>query len=254
MDGSGSEQRDPSARIPAIQQRAGSALFEGIILLAIGFWPDFLRMPVYDPGWTTADYAAAGVIWALRIGGAVMVAIAIASWLSWRSALLADALASLALGLVFMATGAILLMDTGFALVPAVLVLIGFYDIHAARGSWLTHRSLGGAVSWSSSSTGAGGGLLPKDRPVDTTHHEDASAKAEAARRLLATKQESRSEGSKTSGPSEAQNRNAPPPGSQPDAHEADPSEKPGTDRKNDEEPPPDGFLADFGRDDKNTP
>ena len=218
-----------------MRQNAGSSLLEAAVMLLVGFY--FFATPAAEPGWGIGDYAAATVVWTFRGGGLLMLGISLLCWMGWGNALLVGAIASGLVGLFFVLSGAVLVADS--SLMGALVVLFGLMSLHSARGSWGAHRSVAGPASGAEVVMGASGELPESPVPWQPA---ETSAEGEALKRLLDRKKGVASEASAGGEPVRDEERS-------PRCRRGEPRE--GPPRVDVSGEPPEGFLAELGRDDE---
>jgi hypothetical protein len=227
-----------------IRRNTTSSYFEVALVLFVGlyFWSTGLQgvsdSKLYNASVTTA-------VWTFLIGGVVLLAGAILCSIGLWPGLLIDAVANLLIGLLLLASGAIWLVWGDLS--GALIGLFGLISMNAARASWSNYQHVRSVL-----------GHLPGASDVDQPNEEpagaaalteaDMEAKQQALRRLLATKESKTTEvanAPRAEAPRSADIREAKRPAS-PELREMPDLPRP---RRTDEEPAPEGFLADFGRD-----
>lgn len=167
-----------------------------------------------------------GLTWVCKLGGIVMALLAALLWIGLRPALLADAIVSLILGLLLLAVGGIWIVHRDFQ--GLLFVIFGAILLASVRGSWQVYRDLNGLLASPTVATED-----PADPPPVVP--ADPAARQEAMERLMASK--------KREVPAEP-----PPVVAKPAPQPLRPLEKIPPLARN--EPPPEGFLAELGRED----
>ncbi len=199
---------NPNNASEIVRRNAGYSLLEAAFLLVIGFM--FFQPPSFSDNQTYVDHAVDILIWALRAGGCLSLGTAVLCWTGWRAALLLDSLASLLTGLGLLVPALIVLIDG--SVIAILVAFCGIMCLLNARNTWSNYRltaKIAGAVSSSPP--------LPEETTEESAPPPDPQAKAEAMDRLLSTKQ----------------------------ARPAVPNK---VDIRRKDEPVPDGFLAELGR------
>jgi hypothetical protein len=227
------------------QQTVSPSFLEAAILLVIGlyFWHIGLEgasnSQVYNMSVTVS-------VWTFLIGGCLLLAATVLCRFGWTPGLIVDAVANLAIGVLLLTCGAIWMLHNDFQ--GLLLVLVGIVSLNAARGSWsvslLTHAS-----SPREGIAEDAGELAPEDAAPALTE-ADMQTKREALRRLLAGK-ESKAQAA-TCAPEESPEATSGSPAELAPIVES-PPEKPdvAVAQPAPDEGVPDGFLAEFGRDEK---
>lgn len=196
----------------AVRGHAGSQFMEAAMLLGIGFYLHLTGFSGYGDSQLFIRSVDL-VVWTFLVGGfcSLMAALACLTGRTW--ALLADAVIGGLIGAILLACGLYWLIES--QMMGILVALVGLFDLNAAKGSWQNYRAvtlIGGTPDLMPESPTASLTAQPAAAPPDP------QAKAQAMERLLASKQ-------------------AAPPA--PVSADLRP-------RKN--EPPPDGFLAELGR------
>jgi hypothetical protein len=179
------------------------------------------------------DLSVDGFTWMMKIGGALMAVVAALLWAGLRPALLVDAILTLALGLLMLIIGAVWMAFRDYQ--GILLLIFGAIYLRSGWGSWAAFRGINAGYAF------------PVAPPIDTStvppvEAADPVARQAAMDRLLASKKrEAMPE------PEPIPEPVAPPP-----APKAADLPRPPVKVRSlaKEEPPPDGFLAELGRDD----
>jgi len=184
------------------------SLLDAALLLVVGFL--FFNSPDFSDNQNTVDHAVDILVWALRAGGCLAMVAAILCWTGRPWVLLFDSAVSLSIGIAVLVPALIVLVDG--SVIAIVVGLFGVMSLYNARSTWSNYH-LASAFAARMSSVSP----LP-DPPSDSPPAlPDPQAKAEAMERLLSTKQ----------------------------ARPAVPAK---VDFRRKDEPVPDGFLAELGR------
>lgn len=176
-----------------MRQTAGMALFAAALMLTFGlyYWTSEL-VGISDSKLYNASVT--GFVWTLLIGGVMMLLSAGLLFVCWRQALLADAIMTLAVGVALLLLGLIGvvygLTHGFFSFERILLVIFGAMFVSSARGSWLAHRSL-----VSSSGADLEVDAVEMEEPAAGAQVADAEARQGAMDRLLAAKRRENSEG-----------------------------------------------------------
>ena len=214
---------------------AFSAAIGAVMMLFVGFYFNLKGISSSEFYNLTVD----GFTWMMKIGGAMMGVVAFLLWVGLRPALLVDAVLTVTIGVLMLVIGAVWL---GFRDMEGILLLVfGAVFLRSGWGSWQAFR--GGAHVYA----------FPVAPPVNTSQEPQAEAADPVARqaamdRLLASKK-------REAAPAPARAR-APEPEPEPVAPPPAPkiAELPRPPAKvrplAKDEPAPDGFLAQLGRDD----
>ena len=228
-----------------VRSRAGSILAEAAVMLVVGFY--FFAGGL--GGSELVDYAAFATVWTFRGGGIALLAVGLLCLSGWRESLLANALLDLAIGLVFAVSGAILMVDHNAS--GLLIGLFGLMSLGSARWDWNAWRSVQRAMAGPAAEPGAEGSWEAGAPPAadDRVDADRAAGQVEALKRIV------------------EQKRGTPParPRAEPPAAEASSTGTQGVKPPSDsaphspakrvvpqpDEPPPEGFLADLGRDDE---
>ena len=149
------------------------------------------------------------VVWTILIGGFLFLGSALLCWTGRPWALLVDGLLSILIGVVFVGCGIIWLSQQDF--LGLLIIVFGLYDFNAAKGSWASYRMAVATSRFPTSFAQSQDSTQTEAPPVDP------EAKSEALERLMSTKQ----------------------------ARPAVPAK---VDLRPKNEPVPDGFLAELGR------
>jgi hypothetical protein len=200
-----------------------------------------------------------GFTWMMKIGGGLMGLVALLLWAGVRPVLAADAVLTLGIGGLMIAIGGVWLVNGDFE--GLLLLIFAAVFIRSGWGSWIVYRGLG---------PGAIAPIADEDEPSSTPPQVvavDPSTRQAAMDRLLASKKR---EGSTGAGPEQKEATPAsttarpvvaerqpigvereapaesPPPSPEPEPAQRSASEQP----PSPDEPTPDGFLAQLGRDD----
>jgi hypothetical protein len=235
-----------------VKSRAGSIMAESAVMLLVGFYFFGGRLG----GSTPSDYAAFATVWTFRAGGIALVVVGMLCLSGRRGSLMANAILDLVIGLVFTVSGAILLIDGGPS--GLLIALFGLMSLGSARWDWNAWRSVRSTVY----GAGPASQAEPVDvawRPVDETEPDvpavdadRAAGRAEALKRIVEQKR-----GIPRATPREDSPAIDDPEGaaSPDDRHgngrqsSTPPSAQSARPQPRADEPPPEGFLADFGRD-----
>jgi hypothetical protein len=195
-----------------VRRNGSSSLLEGALLLVVGFV--FFNRPDFSDNREAVDYAIDILIWGFRLGGSLTVATALLCWTGWQPALLLDSVVSLLTGLALLVPSLMVLM-TG----SVIAILVAFFGVMSLRNAWSTWTEYR-LLSMTASPASAGFHMETTEAPDESAPPEpDPTARESALRRLLASK-------------------------------EAKPVAPPTVDvRPRKDEPAPDGFLAELGRD-----
>ncbi len=103
-----------------VRRNAGTAAIAAVLMLYFGF------AQLAEPGGTDLFSRCNLVFYhALRVGGVAMTIIAVWSWFGYPSALMVDSVVSVVIGVVFMLTGAGMLVDGGASLQSVLIVIFG---------------------------------------------------------------------------------------------------------------------------------
>ena len=130
-------QADAGGRL--VRQNAGSSLLEAVVMLLVGFY--FLRGITGVSDSAVYNGSVFVVAWTFRIGGLVLLAVALLCWVGWRQVLLVDAIVSGAIGVSFVVTGAIWVVNSD--LMGALVVLFGLMSLHSVRSYHVRVNSSG---------------------------------------------------------------------------------------------------------------
>jgi len=258
-------QSDAANRI--IRQHAFSAL-----LMVVGFV--FFEGPDLQADWVITDFSVAVVVLTFRGGGLLMLAVALLCLVGWRKALLADAIVSLVIGVLFTLSGLSLVLGGSF--LGALVIIFGLMDLNSARANWMHHLSLTRSALTTA--------VFDEDAPrndeaaADVMRPEQAAAARERALQRVLESKKARLR------PEPPPARPRPEPEPEPDfflpdlsgpeepdqapipietgeerakpapAEEPTPAEVPAppSPPESHAEPAPDGFLAELGREDRN--
>jgi len=188
----------------------GGSLLEAGLLLAVGFYLRWSGLVGVSSS-QLYNWSVNIVVWTLLIGGVLVLGVTALCWTGRPWALIVDGLVSLLIGVSLLGCGIIWLSKAD---VQGILVVIfGLFDLNAAKGSWNNYQLALRAMMM------APPAAFPGAPPIDEPERAapDPQAKAEAMERLLSTKQ----------------------------ARPAVPAK---VDISRKDEPVPDGFLAELGR------
>ena len=135
-----------------VRQHAGSTLLEAAVLLFVGFYflgglSGISDSQIYNTSVTAVRLAFQG-------GGVAMLVVAMLCWIGWRYALAVDAVVSAILGLAFLITGGIWLVNGD--MMGVLILIFGVMDLSSARASWARHLFV------TSSSFSAGAAFVPE--------------------------------------------------------------------------------------------
>lgn len=131
----------------AIRQRmvranAGATLFEAVLLLLIGFV--FIRGLSGISDWELFNVVVAVTVWTFKVGGLLMLGVAVLGWLSCAIALLFDIVVNALIGSVLILSSAVwLLAGEVYGL---LFMLVGGMLLHSMHRSWRNYRSAGLAL------------------------------------------------------------------------------------------------------------
>jgi len=217
---------DPEeARRRMARANAGSTLFEAVLLLLVGFV--FLGGLSGISEWELFNVAVAVTVWAFKIGGLLMLGVAILCWVGCPKALAIDAVVNALIGSALILAGAVWLLAGH--LYGLLFLLIGGMLLNSMLRSWRHYRLTGFAAPTTlDEASGDGAERQPAARSVEQVRAllDRRADEAGAARRQVAGGGDAKRTETETA----------------PDARPA----VSGT-----EEPPPEGFLAELGRRDK---
>lgn len=222
------------------------------------------------------NFSVGVFLWTLRLGGAALGLVAVALWLGLRPALLVDAIATALIGLALIGIGVVWLVNRYWG--GVLQLLFGMLFLRAARGSW-------GAYCGLAVMPGAQKGIEPdEDDGEELVPQADPAASQASINRLLAAKQrERKGEPARKVRPMarpvremptaparahapvlqvppepesapaaafEAETDAQPAPAVVPEAAASQPAPATKSEPADTDEPPPEGFLAELGRDD----
>jgi hypothetical protein len=193
-----------------VRRSTSNSLLEAALLLAVGF---YLRWSGLQGISNSQLYnrSVDMVIWTFIVGGFLVLGTMLLCWTGRPWTLIVDGLVSALIGVSLLGCGIIWLSQSDIQ--GILVVLFGLFDLSAARGSWGNYQL---ALRAMTTAPPTGFPAVPlADEPADAA--PDPQAKAEAMDRLLSTKQ----------------------------ARPAVPAK---VDIRRKDEPVPDGFLAELGR------
>ncbi len=206
----------------------GSTFFEAALLLLIGFVLIGGLYGVSD--WELFNTTIAVTIWTFKIGGLLMLGAAVLCWIGCPRALAIDAGINGLVGSVLILASVVWLMAG--SLYGLLFMLFGGMQLNSMRSSWRNYRLTGI--------------LSPHDRhdePAGETNAPFATHSVEQVRAILDRKAEE----AKPKGRSVEQNKD-PKPAEREPPREARPA------IFETQKSPPEGFLAELGRRDKEDP
>lgn len=227
-DGANREARGQIAR-----QHAGSALLEALVMLFMGafyLWQGLTGIS----SWALYNYAVTAAVWTFVAGGVLMALVALLCAMGWDRALLVDVVVSGAVGVAFASTGAIWLANSDA--MGILLVLFALMSFYSARASLLAYRSTAPEYS------GTAGTNAQRQPKFEAS--SDPGVKEAAMSRLLRSIKGANGapveppQGTSRRGPA-AEAKPETPIGLPPDRVPID------------DQPPEEGFLADFGKEDR---
>lgn len=216
------------ARRRMVRANAGSTLFEAVLFLLVGFV--FLGGLSGVSEWGLFNAAVAVTVWAFKIGGLLMLGVAILGWMGCPRALAFDAGVNALIGSALILASVVWLL-AGY-MYGLLFVLIGGMLLNSMLRSWRNYR----LTSFVSS------------REHDTASYDDAeshsaSRSVEQVRAMLdrrVKEAESTDRGSDKGGDAQL--------------GEAGTAQDPRPSIAETEETPPEGFLAELGRRDEEDP
>ena len=232
----------------ALQSHALSSVFEAALMLVVGFL--LFDSPAPRVDWQITDYAPAIVVWTFRYGGIAIGGVALLCFMGSRKGFMVDAVVNGVIGILFILSGLSLVADGN--LIGALIVIFGAMSLNAARRSRNSHRQLL---------------VIPQDRQARYVEEDDTPPEAaasvrtpeQAARaREAALNRLLKSKGlmAKDEPATTATVPPVPEPTPEIDLPDLDgPDDEevqtpPDVPPLAEDEPAPDGFLADLGRDD----
>lgn len=193
-----------------VRGNARGSLLEAALLLAIGFYLRWSGLEGISRS-QLYNWSVDVVVWTFLIGGFLILGVMLLCWTGRPWALIVDGIISLLIGAALVGCGIIWLSHSD---IQGILILIsGLLVLGAAKGSWANYRLALQAVTTVPS--GEPSLVRPVGEAVPAV--PDPQAKAETMERLLSTKQ----------------------------ARPAVPAK---VDIARKDEPVPDGFLAQLGR------
>ncbi len=198
----------PSHSTEIVRENVSSALLGAAILLGIGFYLRYIGLEGISRS-SVYNFSVTGAVWTFLIGGFLMLGVALLCLTGQPWALLVDSLSSGLIGAALLACGAIWLFHSDIQ--GIILLLVGLFDLNSAKSSWVGYR-----MATAASRLAADSALMQDSGETDAPP-VDPDAKARALERLMSTKQ----------------------------ARPAVPAK---VDVQHKDEPPPDGFLAELGR------
>jgi len=244
----GNETARPRFDVAAqLRQTATSAFIAGVLMLLFGY---YLYSGNYRGVTDSQVYNASVVVfvWTLLVGGAAMLLSAVLCLLQSRWALLFDAVATGSIGALLLVIGVIQITSGGADLNTILMLVFGVMFLRSASISWGGYRDLPG-------------GLASPDADEPEKGREEAASpepaapdKAEAMKHLLERKErltgkpEGTVTGDKTASGHPQQTAAT---GPSPDQGPPRAAETQKRLEKNLDAPPPGGYLADLGKDDK---
>lgn len=196
-----------------VRGSTSGSLLEAILLLAIGFYLRWSGLEGISRS-QLYNWSVGVVVWTFLIGGFLILGVMLVCWTGRPWALIVDGLVNLLIGAALVGCGIIWLSHSD---IQGILILIsGLLVLSAAKGSWTNYRLALQAT------TALPSAQPPLGRPVEEAVPAipDLQAKTEATKRLLSTKQ----------------------------ARPAVPAK---VNISRTDEPVPDGFLAELGREEK---
>ncbi len=233
---SGSVWKTPYAK-QVMSNAAMSALIGGVLLVLVS-----RVIALYEPKQEAAllSFAAVTYNWSIQYGGFALLIAAALCFLAVPYALVIDAIITAIIGAAWITSSGLLVM-LGYGFMNDILfIAIGAYFIYMARNNLIAHRSvlkIGNDPVMMARSIGSES--YGEMQRVDA---DQAAARAEALRRVVSQKEDGRT--TNPSGQQQAQDparrKGVTPPPMNVDVSKV----------REEKEPPPDGFLADFGKDD----
>ncbi len=147
---------------PRVRQNAGSAAFAAACLLFFGFF--WFVLPTVTNLFSLGD---AICNYTLRFGGIAMAVAAVWSWTGRPKALLFDAITSVPIGLLLIASAVLMMLGGGFGLNQLLYILFGGMFIAAGVRNWRDYHALTGPGG-----DGAGGGPAAYDPGFEERYRE----------------------------------------------------------------------------------
>ena len=198
----------PGNSTEIVRGNVSSALLGAAVLLGIGFYLRYIGLEGISSS-SVYNFSVAGAVWTFLIGGFLMLGVSMLCLTGRPWALLVDSATTGLIGAALLACGATWLFHSDIQ--GIILVLVSLFDLNSAKGSWVGYRMASAASQFAADSAPFQDSGETDAPPVDP------EAKAKAMERLMSTKQ----------------------------ARPAVPAK---VDLRPRNEPPPDGFLAELGR------
>jgi hypothetical protein len=254
-------ENDPSGGYcrPVMAEVAFTAAIGAALMLFVGFGLNLKG--VADS--RLYNLSVDGFTWTMKVGGILMGAVAVLLWVGWASALLVDAVLTITVGAIMIAAGGVWLSQSdmeGF-----LLLIFGALFLHSGRRSWIAHQALTSSRRGQYAAEEAEEDLLEADASLRSEEDRQAAmGRLLAAKRRESSGEASRPERTQSASqrrevparptleqPAPARRRDALP--AEPPREQPRPAPQPPAPAQTagPDEPPPEGFLAQLGRDEK---